>query len=136
MNFTKMSDSKLFELYRAMHEGYHHDVLQEAYKEDGIPKTIMNLFGAISERWYKEQDNKQLRPKLGEEIWYLEFKYEKPEHGHVYKIFYDEDGDIISIDVIFSDTNNIRTFYGFDIGKCLFCTKEEAQLHFIKNKNQ
>lgn len=136
MGFNKMSDQELYNLYEAMKSGQENTVFSELCKAYGMSVTILNICMAISDRWYKNQKAKKLRPQLGDEIWYLEFKYESPEYGHVYRIFYDEDGDIISIDVIFSDTNNIRTFYGFDIGKCLFRTKEDAQIYFAQDHDQ
>lgn len=134
MDFSKLSDNKLFELYMAMHERYHNDILQESYKEDGIPRTIMNLYGAISERWYMQQQVKRAPLKVGDEVWYADKSDSNIiDRGIVASVYY-KDGVLESIGVDFPDTKDFDEFYGTALNTNLFRTKEDAQIYLTQNQ--
>ena len=131
MDFSKLSDNKLFELYMAMHEGYHHDVLQEAYKEDGIPRITMNLYEAISERWYMRQQAKRAPLKVGDDADKSDSNI--IDRGIVASVYY-KDGVLESIGVDFPDTKDFDKFYGTALNTNLFRTKEDAQIYLTQNQ--
>lgn len=136
MNYNKMSDQELYNLYEAMKSGQENTEFSDLCKTDGMSTTILNICIAISDRWYKDQQAKRAPLKVGDEVWYADKSDSNViDRGIVTSVYY-RNGVLDSIGVDFPDTNDFDEFYGDALTTCLFRTKEDAQVYLTQDHDQ
>lgn len=134
MDFNKMNDQELYDLYETIKTGKENTTFSELSKSEGMSTTILNICLAISERWYMQQQAKRVPLKVGDEVWYADKSDSNIiDRGIVASVYY-KDGVLESIGVDFPDTKDFDEFYGTALNTNLFRTKEDAQIYLTQNQ--